>query len=225
MHVGALVGFTRDNAERAALLARIKHTDMGFMEQPDGAWSWHFAQLPLMSDLGEIPGNMTVLARVIGVPFARLRCALPEELFGGVTAQLVGRRSGLSTTTRSERLAAVSICTPHDDKNGTAAADDPQSKPLFRRSFSAKASSNGDIEMVSSTALMFAVCSMRCLVPEYEVRPLLPADALVARACFAAYASPRLCVLCGLSSRSGTMLQPRALQSMAWIRMGASSTC
>jgi hypothetical protein len=191
MHVGAVVGVVQDRWERAAQLARLKHARVGFAAaQPDGAWTWRFEQLPLEDDLGCMKGNMTELARVLGVPFSRLRCSIPEELCAGITAQLVGRKDGLSAKAieenAAERAAVLKLMMGDDTVterkvgrarridallDGAEAGSPPKLRAPAARCRSAVPSySDMDAnQTVAASALMYAAVSMRCLVPEFEL--------------------------------------------------------
>jgi hypothetical protein len=192
MHVGAVVGVVQDRWERAAQLARLKDARVGFSAAAsDGAWTWRFQQLPLTDDLGAVPGNMTELSRVLGVPFSRLRCSIPEELCAGVTAQLVGRKDGLSAKGieehAQERLAVLKLMMGDTsaaaqetvarakidaqlDSAEAAPPPPPRAPPLARQK--SIVPSFGDVDAnqaVAASALMYAAMSMRCLVPEFEL--------------------------------------------------------
>jgi hypothetical protein len=51
---------------------------------------------PLLSDLDAPSGTAVALASLLGVPFVRLRAALPDELLGWDIPTALGRRSSLS---------------------------------------------------------------------------------------------------------------------------------
>ncbi len=176
MHVGAAVGVVQDRVEKKAHLARLKADAVGFAEQPCGAWTWQFEQRPLSLDLGPVPGNMLELARVVGIPFARLRCAIPEELCSGVTAQCVGRKDGLSAKGIEEHAAARLVLlklmmgeTVEEEEQTSARIPvildaEETGKPIL-----AEVVEPQPVQHVAATALMFSVMSMRCLLPEYEL--------------------------------------------------------
>ena len=67
-------------------------------EGGSGAWVWSFKQNPLSagSSIGELSGGGVVMARLLGLPFVRLRVALPEDLFPGNIGHSVGRLHGLA---------------------------------------------------------------------------------------------------------------------------------
>ena len=217
MHVGAAFGLVQDVREERAYLERLHAPSLGFVEQKCGAWTWYFSQLPLESDLGAVPGNLMEIARIIGVPFARVRCAIPEELCAGVTAQMVGRKDGLSASSieshADERMRLLHrMFSPpahhdedsyHKDDGGHGldrmelcdynhvsgdvvvqrspriipatelAADDhiqhsapAEEHPLFK---TVDDQGVPAVQRIAATALLYAVISMRNLLPEFEI--------------------------------------------------------
>jgi hypothetical protein len=93
MNVGAAVGFFIDTAERRSVLARLRDARVGFAELPDGAMTWTCVQKQLMQDVQTPTGSAWELCAIFGMPFVRLRAALPEEFFVGSVGQAVGRRN------------------------------------------------------------------------------------------------------------------------------------
>jgi hypothetical protein len=70
---------------------------MGFRVMPDGgAWTWTAEQPPLQRAVQAPHGSAFQLAGAFGLPFVRLRAALPEELLAGSVGHALGRRAGLS---------------------------------------------------------------------------------------------------------------------------------
>lgn len=84
-----------DRTHNVAVVEELKSAALGFIEHPDGAWTWSFAQEDLTNDVGLLRGGAVDISRILGMPFVRLRLSLPEDLFPGVVAEAVGRRSGL----------------------------------------------------------------------------------------------------------------------------------
>jgi hypothetical protein len=97
MHVLAGAALVQDKHDTRDTLASFTSADVGFVRQPCGAMTWCFLSLPMEDELGAAGGTMDALASAMGLPLARLRCALPEEFCAGVTPQLVGRKTGLSS--------------------------------------------------------------------------------------------------------------------------------
>jgi hypothetical protein len=119
MHVFAGLAALQDRHDARMQLARMQHERVGFVKQPCGALTWRFTTLPMETEIGATRGNLDVCARVLGMPFARLRCSTPESMFGGVTRQLVGRKSGLSldgiernATSRMSMLSSMKVDEP-----------------------------------------------------------------------------------------------------------------
>ncbi len=111
MNAGAVVAFGLDMQERRATLATLMRPEAGFVELPDGVWLWRCVQQPLTSAVQAPAGTAVVLAAIFGLPFVRLRAALPELLFAGTVGQALGRRAGLSVhglqDARDENVAAM----------------------------------------------------------------------------------------------------------------------
>jgi hypothetical protein len=103
-HAGAALGLRQERAGRIALLARLRAPELGFIEGA-AAWTWALEVTPATEEVGPLRGSAVLLAAAIGVPFARLRCAIPEELLAGAPAQLTGRRRGLSVAALRENAA------------------------------------------------------------------------------------------------------------------------
>jgi hypothetical protein len=98
MHAGAALGYVLDARGRAEQRAALTSPRFGFEELPGGVWTWALYQRPVTGAFGAVSGPVVELAAVIGVPYARLRCAIPEELLAGDMAHMVGRSAGLSVS-------------------------------------------------------------------------------------------------------------------------------
>lgn len=101
MHLAALAALWFDIGDRRRMLAAAHNAQgCGFLEVPcpDGgsAWVWWLEQHMLDGDLGKVHGSLVGAAALAGLPLARLRAALPEELIPGSLAASTGRRHGLS---------------------------------------------------------------------------------------------------------------------------------
>ena len=96
MNIGALAGYFIDAAERRSVLSRLRSTRVGFSELPNGLWTWTCVQKQLTQDVQTPTGSAWELCSIFGLPFVRLRAALPEEFFVGSVGQAVGRRVNLS---------------------------------------------------------------------------------------------------------------------------------
>jgi hypothetical protein len=96
MNAGAAVAFFQDAAQRRATLAALQRPEAGFREMPGGVWLWSCEQAPLDAAVAAPRGSVVELAAQLGLPYVRLRAALPEELVSGAVGQALGRRNGLS---------------------------------------------------------------------------------------------------------------------------------
>lgn len=96
MNIGALAGYFIDKAERRSVLLRLRTTKAGFSELPNGLWTWSCVQNQLTQDVQTPTGSAWELCSIFGLPFVRLRAALPQELFDGSVGQALGRRLNLS---------------------------------------------------------------------------------------------------------------------------------
>ena len=95
-NVGALIAAFMDLGEKRKTLAALQSPECGFRELPCGVWTWTCEQEPLTEAVQAPRGSAFALSAVMGLPFVRLRAALPEEFFGGSVGQALGRRAGLS---------------------------------------------------------------------------------------------------------------------------------
>jgi hypothetical protein len=82
MNLGAAVGFVLDSRQRAHFFERLQAEEVGFRtEGADGAtWVWRFALDPLYAEIGAPTGTAVALTALLGLPLARLRAALPDEV-------------------------------------------------------------------------------------------------------------------------------------------------
>lgn len=96
MNVGAVIAFVMDMRERRATLTKLQQPEMGFAELEGGVWTWRCTQEPLARAVAAPAGSALQLASAFGLPFVRLRAALPESAFTGSVGQGLGRRAGLS---------------------------------------------------------------------------------------------------------------------------------
>jgi hypothetical protein len=129
MHIGAVVAFRQDAEQRLRLLSKLQLPDAGFQETKTGAWCgsrkappagalcmctpltpqpasarriWRFHLEPLEQNVGTLSGSGVVLAARLGLPFARLRALLPDELMATTLANAMGRKRGLGVTALEE---------------------------------------------------------------------------------------------------------------------------
>jgi hypothetical protein len=96
MLLGAALGFGLDRRERRAVLSRLHDVRAGFRMADGGACVWRFGLDPLTAELAAPSGPATVLAAIFGLPYARLRIALPDEMFTTRLGDALGRKQGFS---------------------------------------------------------------------------------------------------------------------------------
>ena len=104
MCVGAVVGFVQDTRDRRAYVTKLQSPDAGFFLSDKGTWLWRFTLSPLRGEIDAPQGSAVTLAGMLGVPMARLRSALPDELLSWDLAASLGRRHGLSRKFMNETL-------------------------------------------------------------------------------------------------------------------------
>ena len=103
-------GYLLDARERHGVVARLQLPDTGFRVRHDGeCWTWRFQLEPLKAQLDAPSGSAVVLAAIVGIPFARLRAALPDDLLEGSLAEAVGRKQVFSRTGMAETLADQNV--------------------------------------------------------------------------------------------------------------------
>ena len=100
-----------DLSEKRKTLAALQTPECGFRELPGGVWTWTCEQEPLSAAVQAPQGSAFALSAIMGLPFVRLRAALPEEFFAGSVGQALGRRAGLSAQglqdARDDNIAAM----------------------------------------------------------------------------------------------------------------------
>ena len=104
MCLGAAVGFAMDMRDRRAYVARMQDPDVGFCVSESGTWLWRFTLAPLRGEIDAPHGSAIALTDMLGIPTARLRAALPDELLSWDMAAALGRRRGLSRAAMNENL-------------------------------------------------------------------------------------------------------------------------
>ena len=104
MWLGAGVGYIQDARMRAGIMRKLQEPRMGFQATKEGALLWQFHLDPIDKDLAPPTGPAVELAKVFGMPLARLRAALPDELLEHTLAETLGRRYGLSASGMEESL-------------------------------------------------------------------------------------------------------------------------
>jgi len=96
MNLAALCGAVSDVRERRYYSCRLQTAEVGFRVAEDGAWLWRFAVDPLVSQRAAPSGPAVAMCHLLGIPFARLRCALPDEMLTWGLGEALGRSFVLS---------------------------------------------------------------------------------------------------------------------------------
>ena len=111
MNLGATLGFYLDARERRSVVARLQQADTGFRISPDveQCWLWRFHLSPLREEMDAPSGSAVVLSNVLGIPFARLRAALPDELLSEDMGSAIGRKHVFS-------IIGMAACLPKHSK-------------------------------------------------------------------------------------------------------------
>ena len=194
MWIGAAFGYGQDAKMRASILHKLQEPRMGFQMTEEGAWLWRFHLEPIETDLAVPTGPAVELAKLFGMPLARLRAALPDELLEHTLAETLGRRYGLSASGMEEsletqmdltrRLSAVlgrasgklqkahsghTNHSAHDGHKSKASAKD-ETGPLL-------AGARQELELMVGTALVLAFIQVGQLMPVVDLMRRISAAA------------------------------------------------
>lgn len=195
MHVGAALGYLRDKADRCSAIESLQAPGQcGFAER-EGAWTWFLVQDPLEDDVFKVGGSFVNASGVIGLPFARLRMAIPEDLIPGNTQHVVGRRLGLSASwlAGNKEATSDSVKEMYGRKSSTgmaalARAKSRQITPASEAQMNGKGSSADPergsappdaiteadkLQLMSGTALVFAYLAIQNVVTPMQLNEQL----------------------------------------------------
>jgi len=194
---GAALGYALDARARAHTVERLKAPEAGFTAVPGDpdCWVWLLQLDELLDELDAPSGTAVVLSEIMGLPFARLRAALPDDLLSTPLAAALGRKQAFSlsgmvsssmqqkskqldTTPRpptlgrkDSRLASLNIVaatvnSSYDDKDSEAPAVAVEATPC-----AAKAASDAAVrlEEMVGTALVLGFLQAACLMHVVEL--------------------------------------------------------
>jgi hypothetical protein len=136
MNLGALYGWILDHRSHRAFLARLQAPEVGFRvvggkveaersiwrlgAGDDGAtWLWRFQLRQLRDDIAPPAGPALALCVLMGLPVARLRACLPDEMLSWGMGEAVGRKhafssDGFASTFEAARALKPAFCSlPH----------------------------------------------------------------------------------------------------------------
>ena len=85
-----------DRRERRQYMERLQQQEMGYRVADGGAWLWSFSVEPLQDIIDAPTGPAVEICELLGIPFARLRYALPDEMLSWGLSTALGRTYALS---------------------------------------------------------------------------------------------------------------------------------
>ena len=85
-----------DRRERQSYLERLRQPHLGYRVAEGGAWLWSFSVDPMHDIIDAPTGPAVEICEMLGIPFARLRFALPDEMLSWDMPVALGRMYGLS---------------------------------------------------------------------------------------------------------------------------------
>jgi hypothetical protein len=106
MNGGALLGYVLDARARSDVVARLCQPDAGF-RNPNGdsnCWVWRFTLEPLVDDIDAPSGTAVTLSAIMGIPYVRLRAALPDEMAASGLCNALGRKEAFSVSAMTQTL-------------------------------------------------------------------------------------------------------------------------
>jgi hypothetical protein len=101
MNLGALYGYALDRRQRLAFMEQLRKPGAGcrvLEGGEEGTLLWRFNIQSLQAEFGAPTGPAVQLAVLMGLPSARLRAALPDDLLTWGLSDAVGRKTGFSAS-------------------------------------------------------------------------------------------------------------------------------
>ena len=184
VNLGAGVGYVLDSRERRAVVARLQQPDAGFERGFGGdadCWTWSFRLDDLSDDVASPGGSAVAISAVLGVPFARLRAALPDELARAPLGCALGRRQAFSLAglaaargLQDELVRTIGGRTARLDKKrmrtlSVDATPQPATPPSGAAAEAADAEAAATMERFIGTALVLAFLQLAALLPVVEL--------------------------------------------------------
>ena len=107
MNGGAALGCALDARARADVVRRLRQPEAGFFSPPGDpdCWVWRFTLDPLQDDIDAPSGSAVVLSAILGVPYVRLRAALPDEMVSSALCSAIGRKHVFSLSGMAASLS------------------------------------------------------------------------------------------------------------------------
>ena len=170
---GAALGYVLDARARKRTIERMKAPEAGFSAVPGDpdCWVWRLQLDELNDELDAPSGTAVVLSEIMGLPFARLRAALPDELLGTPLSAALGRKQAFSLSGMvSVRMQQTSkrLSTRGASLSKVAAGDDEDTEAA-----AVTTEASGDaavrLEEMVGTALMLGFLQAACLMHVVEL--------------------------------------------------------
>jgi hypothetical protein len=175
VNLGAALGFYLDARERRTFLARLMTPEVGFhvVDGDAAGWLWRFGLEAMTDELSPPCGPAVQLCALLGVPCARLRAALPDELLRGWDmGTVLGRRHAFSKGGIDSALAMQKRLVPRlsfstRGGNKAATASEEVRMSTLQADVDAPSSSSEDLLMETfvGTAMVLAFMQIAALVP------------------------------------------------------------
>jgi hypothetical protein len=96
VNVGAAVGAVMDRRERRRYLEQLQQPRMGYRIAKGGAWLWSFSVNPMQDIIDAPTGPAVDICELLGIPLARLRFVLPDEMLSWDLSVALGRTYAMS---------------------------------------------------------------------------------------------------------------------------------
>jgi hypothetical protein len=91
-------------------LEKLQQPHMGYRVAEGGAWLWSFSVEPMHDVIDAPTGPAVEICELLGIPFARLRYALPDEMLTTPLAAALGAKSaGMMKPADAERLTGYRV--------------------------------------------------------------------------------------------------------------------
>jgi hypothetical protein len=171
MNLGAAVGYVLDERERRGVLHRLQQPNAGFhtAADDDDCWLWSFHLEPLQSELAAPTGTAVVITGVLGLPFARLRAALPDELVSASLASAIGRKLVFSLQGFSDCLPAQKEMVAHMGVRRTKTGRFVSVDAKEADEAPAAPAPDAQLDVLVGTALVLAFLQVAALMPVVEL--------------------------------------------------------
>ena len=172
MHILSVASWGLEARASSALVRKLHSPECGHAKLGEGGTVdvWHFAQEPLEGDVDAVRGSYVEFAAVAGLPYGRLRCAVPEELLSGGTdaalRHVVGRRAGLDPRASQVVQAELSLRMNPKARASMTKSDSRKTMLQEEAALGAEALTH---EHFMSTAMALALLEEKCLLPFTEL--------------------------------------------------------